>query len=274
MKNMTVEVPVVTPGKAEYTAYLTTYIPSNPLDLPLHKCRPAVVIFPGGGYGGTYDGEAEPVALNFTAKGICAFVLRYSCKPAVFPQALCEALWCVKYVRDHAAEYGIDPKNIATLGFSAGGHLCASTGTLWNREFLREYLPGNAEDYRPDKLILCYPVIYSHMGSLGNLLADRVTDDKLFHLNLLHNQVGEHVPPTFFWHTFEDTGVPVQNSLKFALALADLRIPIEMHVYPHGPHGLCTGDHTSRADVPFTTPLHVNEWLAEAIRFSFDKTLL
>jgi len=277
MKNFTFDVPVVTPGKSDYTATLTAYVPTNNLDLPLNHARPAVVIFPGGGYSFTFDGEAEPVALKFTAAGIAAFVLRYSCAPAIFPQALCEGLWCVKYVRDHAAEFGIDPHNIATLGFSAGGHLCASTGTLWNQPLLRDYLPGDLREYRPDKLILCYPVIMfnekGHIGSFHNLLGDRKDDAALLTLNSLELQVGTQNPPTFIWHTFEDTCVPVENSLAFVDKLVDLKIPVEMHLYPHGNHGLCTGDAASQ-NVPFSAPLTVSEWHAEATRFAFDLDVL
>ena len=275
VKNFTFEVPVVTPGKSEYTATLTAYVPTNGLALPLNKNRPAVVIFPGGGYAMTYDGEAEPIALKFTAAGIAAFVLRYSCKPAVFPQALCEGLWCVKYVRDHAKDFGINPKNIATLGFSAGGHLCASTGTLWNQPFLQEYLPGNAADYRPDKLILCYPVIMSHgachAGSFHNLLGEKKDHAQLLELNSLDLQVGPQNPPAFLWHTFEDNGVSVENSMAFASHMVKCGIPIEMHIYPHGGHGLCAGDYTTCGECSFDSPMTVHEWLTEAIRFSFDE---
>ena len=96
------------------------YIPVNPREISAYKDRrPAVIVLPGGGYSGLANHEGEPIALRFAAQGICAFVLKYSVKPngAVFPQALCEALTAVKYVRDHAEEFGIDPNNIATLGF-------------------------------------------------------------------------------------------------------------------------------------------------------------
>ena len=97
-----------------------TYFPSN---------RPAVIVLPGGGYGMTYPGEGEPIALSYLARGFCAFVLDYSVYPARFPQALREAFYAIKFVRENACEYGIDPVKIAICGFSAGGHLAACTGS-------------------------------------------------------------------------------------------------------------------------------------------------
>lgn len=272
-----ISLPIVTEGKAAYTASLFAYVPKNNLPLAFNQNRPAVVIFPGGGYSMTYDGEAEPIALRFAAEGIAAFVLRYSCKPAVFPQALCEALWSVGYVRSHAEEFGINPNNIATLGFSAGGHLCACTGTLWKQDFLRAVLPGEARLYRPDKLILCYPVItssqYKHGGSFDNLLGARKDDEALRRALSVELQVEKDTPPAFIWHTFEDGGVPVQNSLLFASALAEKQVLVEMHIYPHGGHGLCSGDHVTREEAPIGSPLTVHEWMKEAVRFSLDTSI-
>ena len=127
--------------------------------------RPAVIIFPGGGYSITYHGEAEPIALKYVADGICAFILDYSCAPVRFPIPQLEAFKAIRYVRENAERFGIDPHNIATTGFSAGGHLCSCTGTLWNK--FQEYFEKegmndvDARVYRPDKMILCYPVIRS-----------------------------------------------------------------------------------------------------------------
>ncbi len=271
------DVPVVTQGKAEYTATLEAFVPTNGLDLPINKQKPAVVIFPGGGYSITYDGEAEPIAMPFVAAGMAAFIVRYSCTPAVFPQALCEGLWAVGYVRDHAKEYGIDPENIATLGFSAGGHLCACTGTLWNQDFLKDYLPGELSHYRPDKMVLCYPVILNHgahhQGSFDNLLGEKKNDPVLLELTSLEKQVGAHTPPAFLWATSEDDAVPVENSLYFAAKMAEAGKHIEMHIYPHGAHGLCTADYVTRSECAFMEKLTPRAWLDEAIRFCFDKEL-
>ena len=242
--------------------------------------RPAVIIFPGGGYSITYHGEAEPIALKYVADGICAFVLDYSCAPVRFPIPQLEAFKAIRYVRENAERFGIDPHNIATTGFSAGGHLCSCTGTLWNKfqkYFEKEGMNDvDAHVYRPDKMILCYPVIrsyskFAHMGSFINLLGeDRMSDSALLDFLSTDKQIDDETPPTFIWHTSEDGGVPPVNSYSFALALAERRIPCEVHVYLHGDHGLCLGSCVT-GQFDYTTPHEVSEWIDKAIRFAYVK---
>ena len=242
------------------------------------EARPAVVILPGGGYAYTSPREAEPIALELCAKGICSFILDYAVADSgkVFPVALAEALTAVKYVRDNAKEFCIDKDNISTLGFSAGGHLCACTGTLWNSPVLNGFLDGNRKAYRPDKMILCYPVIsaepFAHKGSFENLLGkkfDEITDDER-KLVSLEKQVGVHTPPTFIWSTTEDNGVPIRNSTAMADALAANGIPMEIHIYPHGHHGLSTGNNVT-CDVPFGSDYDCADWMQKAVKFIYDK---
>ena len=278
MKNFKLDVPVRTSGASEYVAPLTAYVPSNGLDLRINKMRPAVVIYPGGGYSITYDGEAEPIALKFNAAGIAAFVLNYSCAPARFPQAVVEALEAVRYVREHAEEFGINPNNIATCGFSAGGHLCGCTGTLWNHPCLAEYLQEDRSVYRPDKLILCYPVLKNtglhHQGSFDNLLGseEELQTAENRKKTCLEHQVGAHTPPAYIWHTFEDVGVPPIGSIKFARAMKAHNRPFEMHIYPHGGHGLGLGNHVMY-NLEQEQPLGLSDWVHGAVRFLFDKNL-
>ena len=253
------------------------YIPDGTQRAYYKGKRPAVVIYPGGGYSGTYEGEAEPIALAFTAAGICTFVLDYSCKSIaekVFPYAQKEAFAAVRYVREHAEEYGIDPNNVSTLGFSAGGHLCGCTGTLWNKPIMAEYLGENARASRPDKLILCYPVLRAHKpchrGSFVNLLGDLVNDEEMLNAVSLEAQVDDETPPAFLWATSEDTGVPIQGTLQFAAALADHRTHCEVHIYPHGGHGLCLGNQVTQA-IPYENAMTCAEWIPAAIRFVYDE---
>lgn len=240
--------------------------------------RPAVIIFPGGGYGFTYSGEAEPIALKYAADGICAFILDYSCTPIHFPIPQLQAFKTVRFVRENAKRFGIDPANIATTGFSAGGHLCSCTGTLWNK-FAPYFDEEGMDDvdchvYRPDKLILCYPVIrsrtgFAHSGSIKNLLGEAQMTDRLVDLLSTDRQIDDETPPTFIWHTSEDTGVSPVNSYSFALALAERRIPCEVHVYLHGGHGLCLGTCVTD-DREFNAPHEVSEWITKAIRFAYS----
>ena len=108
---------------------LRCYIPEAAPHAKFQTNRPAVIVLPGGAYSGLYGGEAEPIALKYLAQGVCSFVLYYSVKPARFPQALLEGLKAIRYVREHAEEFGIDPARIAVCGFSAGGHLAGKLGT-------------------------------------------------------------------------------------------------------------------------------------------------
>lgn len=283
MKVFEVPLKVNTTGKGAYDAFMTVYAPNNELDFKINKNRPAVVIFPGGAYVGTYAGEAEPIALKFAAAGACAFVVWYSTKnkcpeqPPRFPQALVEGFLAVKYVRDHAAEFGINPHNVATLGFSAGGHLCACTGTLWKLPMLDEYLPGDRADYRPDKLILCYAAIKSrepcYTGMFDHLFDGNKTEE-MMDLMSLELQVAEDTPPSFLWHTFSDPVVPVRSALEFALALAKYKIPCEMHLYPQGGHGLCLANHVTSDTWAPDAPFYAAEWIDHAIAFLFNEELL
>lgn len=219
--------------------YLTAYR-LDPVPYGVDK-RPAVIVCPGGAYLFTYDGEAEPVAMQFAANGFQTFVLRYSCAPMPFPGALLELAQAVATVREHAEEWHIDPERIFVLGFSAGGHLASSLGVFWNREFLSRPLGRTAEQLRPRGVIACYPVISSgpsaHARSFEVLLGDRPLTDR--ETLSLEKQVSPDTPPFFLWHTAADENVSVRNSLLMAEALQQQGISFELHIFPEGPHGLC-----------------------------------
>lgn len=261
-----------------HSATLDSFIPNVTNGFLGNGSRPAVIILPGGGYAGLADHEADPIALKFCSEGVPAFVLYYAVKTdgKIFPVALAQALTAVKYVRERSEEFGIDPNNIATLGFSAGGHLCATTGTLWNSPVLDKYLDGDRNAYRPDKMILCYPVISAgstpHIGSFENLTGksfDSLTDDEKLLLST-EKQVGSHTPPAFIWSTAEDTGVPPLNSIVMAKTLTENHIPFELHIYPHGYHGLSLGTHVT-TPATFGNNYGCADWSDKAIAFMFDK---
>lgn len=202
----------------------------------------AIVICPGGGYVRRAFHEGEPVAFWLNSIGISAFVLNYRVAPFYrHPYPFMDVQRAIRYVRYHAIDWNIAPDHIGIMGFSAGGHLASTLGTHF------DYGCSDAEDpidrisCRPDAMVLCYPVItfgeYSHNGSMVNLLGDNPSDDMIrFLSNELH--VSPDTPPTFLWHTADDQAVPVQNSLLFAEALKRCGVPFELHVYPHGRHGL------------------------------------
>lgn len=225
----------------EDTAKLYTYFLDNSPEIDPHRIRPVVVICPGGAYAMTSDREGEAIAMKFLGAGIHAVVLRYSVAPTTYPAALRQVAWTVAWLREHAEECHVDPNRIIVQGFSAGGHLAASYGVFWKKKtFLTEELHVDPEQLRPNGLILSYPVITSglkaHRDSFLNLLGDCY--EELVEEMSLENQVDGDTPKTFLWHTETDNCVPVENSLLFFQALHAQNIPVEMHIYPIGDHGL------------------------------------
>lgn len=227
------------PGR-DAAGILYTYFLDSSVEMRPDEKRPVILICPGGGYGMTSDREAEPIAMQFLAMGYHAVVLRYSVWPVEYPAALLQVAGTVKYLKDNSEKFHIDPDKIILQGSSAGGHLAASFGVFWNRPFLCKTLDV-AEGYlRPAGMILSYPVITSgekaHVDSFRNLLGSRY--DAMKEEMSLEKQVTEDTPPTFLWHTAPDDCVPVENSILFFQALKDHGIPVEMHIYPVGGHGL------------------------------------
>ena len=202
-----------------------------------------VIVFPGGGYAHLADHEGAPIAQWLNHLGIPAFVLKYRLGPKYHhPVELGDAQRAIRYVRAHAAEYGINPAHIGIWGFSAGGHLAATAETHFDAGQKSSADPIERQSSRPDFAILAYPVItmrepYVHRGSRQNLLGPNPSAHLL---DLLSNelQVTSDTPPTFLFHTSDDPVVPVQNSIEFYLALRKANVPAEMHIYEHGKHGL------------------------------------
>jgi acetyl esterase/lipase len=203
-----------------------------------------VIVFPGGGYAHlSMQHEGSDIAEWLNHLGIPAFVLKYRLGPKYHhPIELGDAQRAIRYVRAHAAEYGVNPKKIGIWGFSAGGHLAATAETHFDEGEKSSPDPVERESSRPDFAILAYPVItmrdpYVHKGSRERLLGPSPSAHLL---DLLSNelQVSGQTPPTFLFHTSDDPVVPVQNSIQFYLALRKANVPAEMHIYEHGKHGV------------------------------------
>lgn len=236
-----------------------------------HKA-PGILIAPGGGYTCVcFDREGECIAFNYLRAGYCAFVLQYSVAPVHFPEQLCEAAAAMLYIRRHAEEWRLDPEKIAVCGFSAGGHLAGSLGTLCKEPAVTERLGVTPQQIAPNAMVLGYPVIsadpaFGHTGSFKNVLGvTDVTGPECLKLSL-EKQVNELTPPTYLWHTADDTCVPCKNSLVFATVLAEHGIMYELHVFPHGSHGLAACDSASCTSLDATAAL-AHAWVDESIRF-------
>jgi len=205
--------------------------------------RPAVIVCPGGGYVNVSEREAEPVAREFFAAGYHTFILRYSVKEKAKDfEPLCQLAATIAHVRKNKEAWFVEEDKIAVCGFSAGAHLAGSLGTLYlEPRFLEKF--GRQDHICPDAMILCYPVItsdeFAHKGSIMRVSGDPDCGENYRWFGL-DQHVGEHTPPTFLWHTAEDKGVPVENSLKMAMALSKAKVPFEYHVFPKGGHGIAT----------------------------------
>ena len=258
-----------TVNEAHVDAYFqeVTDVIGNGLD---HR-HPAVLVLPGGGYHSTSDREADPVALKFMAEGFTTFILRYSCAPDRYPTQLLQAAATIAFMRINAAEYHIDPDRIFVLGFSAGGHLTASAGTLWKEPVIKEVLGIENELCRPTGMVPCYPVItsgeFAHRGSFNNLLGPDATQEMLDFVSL-EKRVDADTAPAFIWHTFADSGVPVENSLLLAAALREHNVPFELHIYPEGVHGLSIcSELSSKPDQPQLRNDHNATWVPLCIEW-------
>jgi acetyl esterase/lipase len=217
----------------------------------------AMVILPGGGYGGLAPHEGKGYADWFVTNGITCFVVKYRLGSAGYrhPVMLQDAARAVRVVRARAAEFKIDPKRVGIIGSSAGGHLASTLLTHFDAGKADATDAIERESSRPDLGILCYPVITmgpnTHQGSKNNLLGKDPSPELV---KLLSNelQVTKDTPPTFLWHTVEDKAVKVENSLDFAAALQRAGVPFDLHVYQKGRHGLGLGqNHPWAADCIF-----------------------
>jgi acetyl esterase/lipase len=230
---------------------LTIWLP------PASKATGAsIVVCPGGGYTMlAADHEGKQVAEWLNQLGVAAFVLKYRLGPRYHhPAMLDDAGRAIRTVRARASEWGLDPKRIAILGFSAGGHLASTAGTHFDAGKPDSEDPIERVSSRPDRMILVYPVIalatpYGHRGSLRNLLGDNPSQELIENLSN-ERQVSKDTPPTFLAHTNADAGVPAENSLLFVMALRKARVPVELHLFERGPHGLGLGGGTATFRIP------------------------
>lgn len=203
----------------------------------------AVIIAPGGGYVRlSTEREGVQYANWLSTLGVTSFVLKYRMQEYGHPAPLQDMLRAIRIVRSRAAEFGIDPNRVGAMGSSAGGHLAASAGTLFDLPAGRTGAEIDSVSGRPDFMILMYPVISmrdptAHAGSRLALLGDN-PGEELLQLASLENQVTAATPPTLLIHTQEDQSVPVDNSILFYQALTRAGVPAEMYLFEHGEHGM------------------------------------
>lgn len=227
-----------------------------------HKTRPAALVIPGGAYTMVCDREGEPVALGFLNVGYTAFVLDYSVNVS-YPVPLDEALMAVAYIKENAEKYNVDKDRMVAIGFSAGGHLTATLATATEEEMKRQ--PFSAS--KPSAVILSYPVItmgeYTHERT-RDVITDngRIVPETLS----IENRVDADSTPAFIWHTYEDDGVPVENSLLLADAYRKVGVPFSLHIFEKGWHGISLSNLETSDENPADVAIyHVGKWLDLAI---------
>ena len=251
-------------GEDGRNPYADMYLPYNLAEMKRQdQKRPSMVICPGGGYWICSEREAEPIGLKFLDMGFNVFIINYSTAnsgPHRYPTQLIEVAALFDYMNKNAEELHCDTQKIGIIGFSAGGHLAAHYSNLWDDELIKNQFGAT---YKPAASVLCYPVISTktpHRGSFENLLGHFPETEEEINRFSCEKLVGGQTPPTFLFHTYEDTTVPVQNSICYAKALADNSIPFEMHIYPYGWHGMATSDSLT-LDSDNDKLIYISDWV-------------
>ena len=233
------------PGATGTTAFdiptITPYLPAAGA-----VTGAALVICPGGGYGGLSPHEGDGYARWISQHGVTGFVLKYRLGTHGYHNAIpfADATRAIRYVRAHAADWAVDKSRVGIVGSSAGGHLASTVLTHFDEGRPDDPDPIEHESSRPALGILCYPVITmgpeTHAGSKHNLLGDHPLDSIVTMLSS-EKQVTKDTPPCFLFHTWEDHTVKVENTLMFAAALRAHGVPFDLHIYQHGGHGMGLG---------------------------------
>lgn len=203
----------------------------------------AMVICPGGGYGGLANHEGADYALYLNRVGVSCFVLKYRLGSHGYrhPAMLNDVNRAVRLVRARAADWKVDAKRVGVMGSSAGGHLASTAVTHFDAGNPNAADPVERVSSRPDLGVLCYPVItmgeFTHQGSKRNLLGTNPPPALVWELSN-ELRVTPETSPCFIWHTQQDGAVPVENALAFAAALQKARVPCDLHIYEKGGHGM------------------------------------
>jgi acetyl esterase/lipase len=205
----------------------------------------AVVICPGGGYGHlAIDHEGHQIARWLNTLGVTGVILEYRHRGKGYghPTPMLDVQRAIRLTRAKAKDWQVNPERVGVLGFSAGGHLASTSATHFDMGHEQAPDPVDRLSCRPDFAVLCYAVIalgepFTHNGSQRNLLGADASEELIRQFSN-EKQVTSDTPPTFLWHTSEDTAVPPQNSVMFYLACLENKVPAELHIYEKGRHGV------------------------------------
>lgn len=226
--------------------------------------RPSILLCPGGGYRTISGREAEPIATILLSWGYNVFVLYYSVDGYAYPTQVREVAAAMELIHKNAEAWNVDTQRIGIMGFSAGGHLAAHYSNIYDCPEIRELFP----DSKPvQATVLGYPVINAtpgigHTGTFQRLAGcDALTQAHIDKLSC-DQLVTENTPPAFLWHTATDAAAPVMNSMLYAQALLEKGVPVSLHIYPFGKHGLSTVDELTNRELEDRAQMN-RLWLTE-----------
>lgn len=253
--------------EADKNAYLEVFAP----DKVGSFVRSAMLVIPGGGYQNVCsDREGEPVALSFLPYGYCSFVLHYTVREKPFPSHLIQASKAVKYIKDNAEKYNVDGEKVFAVGFSAGGHLAATLGAMWDMQKIYDETGMKYKENKPKGVILMYPVVSAdfHAVSFKNLFVNEELTEERKNSASVEKHISSQAAPMFIVHTSNDEVVNVKNSLVLASALKDKDIPFEMHIYPDAPHGVALGNEITKCGIDKWSNKAIEKWVANAAEWA------
>lgn len=244
-------------------AVMTAYIQESNSGRAAVGGRPAVLICPGGAFIGISADEGEPVALRFASEGFHAFVLEYSIGvgAAAFPNPFLDAARALCHIRQNVQRWALDPQRIALCGFSTGGYVAAAFSARWHEPWISEALGLPSDCFRPDSLILGYPVLDLYRFQCRNHRPDSPMNPTIEMMNtaIFNNPFPEReqveawnfrdhittkMPPTFLWSLGNDAYIDPAETLDFARSLVIQNIPYELHAFQGGSHGMSLGNQT------------------------------
>ncbi len=237
--------------------------------------RDAMLVIPGGGYLHVCsDREGELVAQAYLAKGYNAFVLKYRVGEAsdIYPSQLIDAAKAVLHIKNNSEKYNINPERVFAVGFSAGGHLAGSLALCVSEKAVLDAVGASAEDIKIKGVVLSYPVVSAllptHKGSFMHLTGMEFDEipENLKKKFSLEEYVTKDSPPAFIWHTATDEAVPPIGSLTLAAKYIENGVPVSMHLYPYGCHGISLATPLANHKPDTAEPL-AKGWLSDSVDF-------
>lgn len=213
----------------------------------------AMVICPGGGYWiEAMDHEGFDIAKYLQKRGIAGIVLKYRLPYGHDEVPSSDVRQTIRTIRANASAWGIEPNKIGLAGSSAGGHLAATAGTVFDAGNPNSSDTIAQQSCRPNFLLLLYPVItmdstFTHMGSRENLIGKNPSDELVKKYSNELN-ITDQTPPTFLILADNDGSVPPRNSIEFYMQLKKHKVPAEMHIFAEGGHGFGMRDNAMPCD--------------------------